>query len=263
MIKLAVFDVDGTLVEEGNKGFSEKTLLMLNQLQANGIKVAIASGRPPFFVKGSLNKEFSFDYYVCVNGAYVADKNFKEVNRSPLSLEDVENLIEDFIKFDDAMMFQFDDAAYCYNGNKRITSMVSHWIGRIDVLVDHRNDRNRHLKDLPLGVVCNIDPAHMEYYQTKYPHLAFDAFSEDHYDIHMDNYSKADGVKIIADAQGIKMDEVIAFGDNYNDIQMLEAVGIGVAMGNALDEVKKSADYVAKNVEDDGTYYTCKHFELI
>ena len=263
MIKLAVFDVDGTLVKEGNAKVSGKTLLMLKQLQKNGIKVAIASGRPPFFVKGYLDKDFAFDYYVCVNGAYVANANFEEISRNAMPLADVENLIDDFVKHDDALMFQFDDAAYCYNGNKRITKMISHWIGNVDVLVDHRKEKSRHFNDLPLGIVCTIEPSHMEYYQKKYPHLAFDAFSENHYDVHVKDYSKADGVKVLSDALTIDIKEVIAFGDNYNDLQMLESVGIGVAMGNAKDELKAVADYVTKKVEEDGTYHACKHFNLI
>ncbi|MFV0381844.1 MAG: HAD family hydrolase [Breznakia sp.] len=263
MIKLAVFDVDGTLLAKGWQSFSKKTLFMLETLRSNGIKLAIASGRPPFFVKGCLDTEFVFDYYICVNGAYVVDRDFNEINRKEISLVDVENLIADFVKYDDAMMFQFDDAAYCYNGNKRITHMLEHWIGRLNVLVDHRSFRNRHVKNLPLGVVCNIDPDHIAYYQKQYPHLAFDAFSENFYDIHIKDHSKADGIQMIANVCKMGMDEIIAFGDNYNDIQMLQAVGIGVAMGNAMEEVKAIADYISKNVEEDGAYYACQYFQLL
>ena len=58
-------------------------------------------------------------------------------------------------------------------------------------------------------------------------------------------------------------DEAIAFGDGHNDIEMLEAVGMGVAMGNAKDEVKAKADFVCKSVEDDGIYHYCVENKLI
>ena len=62
---------------------------------------------------------------------------------------------------------------------------------------------------------------------------------------------------------GFSKDEAIAFGDGHNDIEMLEAVGMGIAMGNAKDEVKAKADFVCKSVEDDGIYHYCIENKLI
>ena len=59
------------------------------------------------------------------------------------------------------------------------------------------------------------------------------------------------------------MTEIMAFGDHYNDIEMLEGVGIGVAMGNAQKEVKQAADYVTDTNEKDGIYQGLKHYGLI
>ncbi len=55
----------------------------------------------------------------------------------------------------------------------------------------------------------------------------------------------------------------MAFGDHYNDIEMIKKVGIGVAMGNGLSEVKAQADYVTESNEKDGIYQALKHFEII
>ena len=62
---------------------------------------------------------------------------------------------------------------------------------------------------------------------------------------------------------GFSKDEAIAFGDGHNDIEMLENVGMGIAMGNAKDEVKAKADFVCKSVEDDGIYHYCIENKLI
>ena len=62
---------------------------------------------------------------------------------------------------------------------------------------------------------------------------------------------------------GFSKDEAIAFGDGHSDIEMLEAVGMGIAMGNAKDEVKAKADFVCKSVEDDGIYHYCIENKLI
>ena len=63
--------------------------------------------------------------------------------------------------------------------------------------------------------------------------------------------NKGEALKALINYLGIDKDEVIAFGDNYNDLPMLELAGIGVVMGNANDEVKEKGDYItAKNTED-------------
>ena len=61
----------------------------------------------------------------------------------------------------------------------------------------------------------------------------------------------------------IGLDECMAFGDGGNDIQMLSHVGIGVAMGNASEEVMKSAAYVTTSVDENGIYNALKHFNII
>jgi hydroxymethylpyrimidine pyrophosphatase-like HAD family hydrolase len=62
---------------------------------------------------------------------------------------------------------------------------------------------------------------------------------------------------------GLKPEEAIAFGDGGNDIPMIKAAGIGVAMGNATDIVKAEADYVADTVDNHGVISTLEHFGLI
>lgn len=63
---------------------------------------------------------------------------------------------------------------------------------------------------------------------------------------------KAKGLSILLNKIGLKREELMAFGDGYNDIPMLQFAGMGVAMDNAADEIKKAADKVAPNNDDDG-----------
>ena len=74
--------------------------------------------------------------------------------------------------------------------------------------------------------------------------------------------SKASGVALLAQHLDIAMEEVMAIGDNFNDVEMLEYAGIGVAMGNAPAEVKAVASWVAPNVEQDGVAAAIKEFIL-
>ena len=79
MIKLAVFDIDGTLVVKGNRTLLDTTVKALQNLQKQGIKLAIASGRPPFFMEKKLVEQVAFDYYICSNGTCIMDCDFKRV----------------------------------------------------------------------------------------------------------------------------------------------------------------------------------------
>ena len=75
--------------------------------------------------------------------------------------------------------------------------------------------------------------------------------------------NKALAVKIVAESLGIEREDVMAFGDGGNDISMLRHAGIGIAMGNANDTVKASANYVTDSVDEDGIWNALKHFNLI
>jgi hydroxymethylpyrimidine pyrophosphatase-like HAD family hydrolase len=74
---------------------------------------------------------------------------------------------------------------------------------------------------------------------------------------------KAKGIGQVLAHYGLTPEEAIAFGDSDNDLDMLQAVQIAVAMGNACDEAKQCADYITTDVDDDGIWNALKHFELI
>ncbi len=67
----------------------------------------------------------------------------------------------------------------------------------------------------------------------------------------------------VARLYDIRPDETIAFGDGLNDLPMIRAAGIGVAMENGYDALKQEADFVTKSVEDEGVEFALKHFHLI
>lgn len=75
--------------------------------------------------------------------------------------------------------------------------------------------------------------------------------------------SKASAIEHITKHYGYTLDNCVAFGDGRNDISMLEAAGIGIAMGNAHDDVKAIADYVTNAIDEDGLYNACVHFGWI
>ena len=75
--------------------------------------------------------------------------------------------------------------------------------------------------------------------------------------------SKAEGLKRLCDYYGINLADTVAFGDSYNDIEIISEAGIGVAMGNAIEELKNAADFITDEVGKDGVYNACVRLGLI
>lgn len=82
-----------------------------------------------------------------------------------------------------------------------------------------------------------------------------------HYtEISAENINKWTAIEVLSDILKISKDEIMAIGDNVNDIKMIEEAGIGVAMDNAWDDIKEKADYVTKSNEEDGVAYAIEKF---
>ena len=74
---------------------------------------------------------------------------------------------------------------------------------------------------------------------------------------------KGQGLVSMAEYLGLNISETMAFGDGGNDIPIIRRAGVGVAMGNADENVKQVADYVTDTVDDNGVYNALKHFNVI
>jgi hydroxymethylpyrimidine pyrophosphatase-like HAD family hydrolase len=72
--------------------------------------------------------------------------------------------------------------------------------------------------------------------------------------------SKSNSVKFVSERLGLLPSEIIAMGDNYNDVEMIHFAGMGVAMGNAADDIKAGADYVTDTNNNDGVRKALEKF---
>ena len=101
--------------------------------------------------------------------------------------------------------------------------------------------------------------------EREFPTLKLPMFASGHgADVVEKGNSKADGLRRLAVYFGEKEDlsDTVAFGDSMNDIEVVQEAGIGVAMGNAVDALKKVADYVTAPIGEDGIYKACEHLHL-
>lgn len=256
MTKIVFFDVDGTLLNE-EKQLPESTKAAVRLLQENGIYVAISTGRAPFMLE-ALCKELDIRSYVCFNGQYVVFEG-EAVYTKPLPQESLERLIADATEHDHPIVFSAVDEM------------------RVN-LPDH-NSVHQGMNSLKLGypkvdasfykgseiyqclLFCTEE--YDNYYTEKFPQYRFLRWHESSVDVCPANGSKAVGIREAIRKLGFSMEDTYAFGDGLNDIDMLQEVGCGVAMGNARPEVKEVADYITSHVDEDGIWNALKHFKLI
>lgn len=259
MIKLCVFDVDGTLVTKKDRKAAASTIETLKALRKAGVKIAIASGRPPFAMEKSLLDQVDFDYFICSNGACVQANDGHILHKFQFTQAQTQLLIDQFKRTDNALMFQCVEAAHCYHGYKRIANMLSGFLGRLDILVDEREHETYMQSDLPLAAVAKIENQDKAWMQEQFPDFLFTPFDDQFYDIN-GQHTKATGIQYICDEIGCTMAEAAAFGDDMNDLAMITECGYGIAMGNAREPVKQAARYVTASVDEDGIALACQHF---
>ena len=76
-------------------------------------------------------------------------------------------------------------------------------------------------------------------------------------------YAKAEGLKRLCEYYGMDLSQTVAFGDSMNDFEIVSRAGIGIAMGNSVEELKAAADYVTDPIDRDGVWNACRHFGWI
>ncbi|MFJ7747267.1 Cof-type HAD-IIB family hydrolase [Peribacillus sp. NPDC097295] len=255
-MKIVFFDIDGTLLDHDKK-LPASTKKAVKQLQDSGVFVAIATGRAPFMFE-DLREELGIDTFVSFNGQYVVFEG-KVIYKNPLNLSEVRRLHKAAEKSGLPIVFMNEETMQ--------SSVPYH--NRIEEALsslkfphpEHQADFYEK-NDIYQALLFCSEEEEGEYVG-KYDKFNFIRWHTYSTDVLPFGGSKAEGIKILMDKVGFGLEDVYAFGDGLNDIEMLKAVGYGVAMGNAGQLVKQEADYVTKDVDKDGILHGLKELELI
>lgn len=261
MIKSIFFDVDGTLLSFKTHTMSEKTKESLRILREKGIKLFIATGRSPQsfeIVKKTLG--FEFDGYVMLNGQYciVGDK---VVHSMPLSKEALSSVIPYMEKEKISCEFVELNHMYINFVNEKVLELRK-FLGNTFKATPVENT-SRALEKETYQLCAYINENEEKEYFKNMPKCRAVRWNSLFVDVIPSDGGKAVGIKKLIDYLEISQEETMAFGDGGNDIEMLKFVNIGVAMGNAGEDVKKIADYVTDDVDEDGIYNALKYFKII
>ena len=245
MNKIIVLDLDGTILKK-DKTMSENTINTLLQAKKEGNMILFATARPqrdtfkyiPEFLRGNP--------VICNNGAIiVSSKNFEVIYRKTIKRGDVLKIIDIIesynyknitIEVNDNMYSNFDTTPFFGNSKNEIRDLRKMVYENADkvIICEEKTIDEKILKQFPSTVKGMLTD------------------SKTLCQIINSSASKWNALINIARKLGVDNRNIIAFGDDVNDFDMIENAGIGVAMGNAENEIKNVADYITDTNENDG-----------
>lgn len=258
MYKLIALDMDGTLLNSDKK-ITELTKKAIKKAAAHGVKVVLATGRPLEGIYASLEELGLIcpgNYALSFNGALAVDVCTKK----PLFSSSLKG--RDYKKLD-ALSRQLGVNCHAFSVRQGlITRRVNRYtqveadINHIDIhIVDPAADI---ADDEDIIKVMFIDePDILSAAAAKLPQWTRDDYNSFRsapffFEFMQKNVDKGAGLKQLAEHLHIARDEIIACGDEGNDMAMIKYAGLGVAMGNAIDSIKEAADYITDTNDRDG-----------
>ena len=256
--KFFFFDIDGTLVDyQGNQHIiPNSTKEAIIKLQENGHIVAIASGRQIVTILPVM-KECQIHHSVS-DGGYGVIINDQVLHIDPIDPSITKPLYQELfqkkIPFG-IMNTSTENKIYATNAMLQERKNVEFEDSRI--VIDETFD---YINAPAYKVFMNIEEGQEDILSTINLHKITRYVTNCLVYEPDDKYKGA--LEIVEYFHG-KKEDIVFFGDSYNDLDMFDQVECSIAMGNAIDELKEKATFVTKNIDDDGIYYACKYFKWI
>ena len=256
MIKAAFFDIDGTLLSFKTHLVSPGTIQAFEELHRQGIHTFISSGRPKVLIPPM---PVGFDGYVTMNGGYCFVGN-QVLLRNPIPQQETDGWLQYAEQENLCTMIFTEHEMYVNTHSNPVANAIRNQLEfQMPPLLPTRQMMGRETFQ-----VIAIMPAQRDNDVLQMlPHCRLPRWHPQFSDLVNADNSKATGIDSILHHYGIDRNECIGFGDGGNDIEMLDFCGIGVAMGNADDNVKAHADYVTTSVDDEGIANALRQLHII
>ena len=242
MQQIAAIDLDDTLLRSDGT-LSPQTLTMLDQWQASGRRIVIATGRPPRSIGRSLPETLHGVPWICYNGAEIrlADA---PIYQNLVPAADVYEILTRIQQVTPTLLVgvEIDNVLYLNRTANRTTPYEVADLFALDkpaakVLLFSENAEPLARLAFDLPITSRV------LYSARYPHFI---------QIIGCTTDKAEALRTLVGEWHMSMADVVAFGDDTNDTDMVRDSGLGVAMDNAVEEVKAVADCVTKSNDEDG-----------
>jgi len=248
--RILFFDIDGTLIAEHQHIVPESAVEAIKEAQKKGHICVVNTGRSDALVKDWLQKQVPFDGYLLGCGTRITYKG--EVLLQQTLTKDQARLVIDMLKKHhiDAIL---EGTENCYHG---AVEEMSH---------PQFQEYAKHFVGMGFGTLEESVGKFDKFYCFAGERSVIDAFLQDigdimwaidrgagYYEVVPKGFSKASGMKFLADYLKMSMEQTVAIGDSNNDRAMMECAGFSIAMGNAVDAIKEMADFVTTDVKEDG-----------
>ncbi|MDV4151871.1 Cof-type HAD-IIB family hydrolase [Clostridium sp. AL.422] len=264
--KMVCIDMDGTLLGK-RKRISKESKEVIKKIHNKGVEIVVTTGRiynNAAYYSHLLGVESPV---IAANGAIVRDKHSnKVIYENPIKTEVCIKLIELLYKMDFFFHFYTLDGIYCGDkitkfGTKLYMTKqagyenlkIKYYI--ISKLEEWKEFFKRTNGQITKCIAFSLDPDKIDKLKkelNEFKDIVYFGAGSRSIEINHKGVSKGRAVKALADYYGIKREEIVCIGDNENDISMIEYAGLGVAMGNAIDQVKALADYITDSNKEEG-----------
>ena len=276
-IKLVALDLDGTLFDNSSH-ISERNLTAIRSITDKGIHVVISTGRPFEGIPFDQIKGTGINYAITANGSGIYEISTGKCLYENAMDEELVTPILNFLLTRDIHMDAFIGGkgytpVQCVETAQKLTvpSSIKNYIittrTRLDNILQfiHENQlkvQKMTLNFYPAADGTLIDRETVRKFRVSNPSITTVCGGYNNLEFTRADANKGVGLRKLAEILGVNPDATMAIGDTENDLAIIEAAGIGVAMGNATDAVKAKADYVTTTNTKDGVAAAIEHFIL-
>jgi hypothetical protein len=255
LIKLAAFDVDGTLKD---KDFlPESAAEALQKLQAAGVTLALCTGRSDFEVT-PLREALNIDWTITCNGSLVA-QNGERMFGISFDPTVIRQWRETAAKLEHGMLMYGASGMYMNRANDPLLKRVQEQISLIEPVVLRHDDS---VPDIYQCIVFCREEEETAYLGDRRNDFYIHRWESWAVDFNPKGTNKSVGLRWLAAHLGVNPSEVAVFGDGMNDLEMFAFAGVRIAMGNAVADLKRIATHVTKPLHEDGVAYAVDRWIL-
>lgn len=276
-IKLVALDLDGTLFDNSSR-ISKRNLTAIRSITDKGIHVVISTGRPFEGIPFDQIKGTGINYAITANGSGIYEISTGKCLYENAMDEELVTPILNFLLTRDIHIDAFIGGKgytpiQCVETAQKLTvpSSIKNYIittrTRLDNILQfiHENQlkvQKMTLNFYPAADGTLIDRETVRKFLVSNPSITTVCGGYNNLEFTRADANKGVGLRKLAEILGVNPDATMAIGDTENDLAIIEAAGIGVAMGNATDAVKARADYVTTTNTKDGVAAAIEHFIL-
>lgn len=255
-LKIIATDLDGMLLNSDLK-LSERNREVLKKLKSQGVRIVLCTGRPFDGMKhliGELDLSGA-DYCVSYNGSLVQSCDGKEVlHEASISAYDFREIAAYFAGFGLGAHGMTRDKMYTYDKSIHPLTVRESYLGNlpITVLKDEDLVPEKIIKVMAVGNPEALEKAEQGFTKVTSASFSLNKSEAFYLEIMQDGDNKARALKILLDKLNLSSEQLMAFGNNLNDLEMLTFAQVGVAVGNAITELKEVSDFVTETNDHDG-----------